>query len=245
MPKVGPGRFPRVVISDGAGHYLTLPSLTTTQRDALTGVAGMLIYNATTTTVQSYEAGAWADVGAGEIAVHAALDTGVHGVGASTVESASGAQTKVNTHAADGDAHANGGHVSVLLSSYNSVGQGIWAADARYQAINGSKLCNQGSNGDNISYLVYLVAGTWTLRIYHHKDTDHGKLDVYIDAAKVVSALDTYASGASDNNVSTTTGIVIAASGLKTLKIEVNGKNDLSSAYSAYLEGIIALWRTA
>ena len=42
-----------------------------------------------------------------KVSAHAALATAVHGVGASTVESAAGAQTKVNTHAALTAAHSS------------------------------------------------------------------------------------------------------------------------------------------
>ena len=56
----------------GTNHAgIKLISLTTTQRDALTPANGMLIYNATTATVQKYEAGAWSDVGAGTPSAHA------------------------------------------------------------------------------------------------------------------------------------------------------------------------------
>jgi hypothetical protein len=41
---------------------IKLLSLTTVQRDALTAANGMLIYNTTTATVQTYEAGAWSTV---------------------------------------------------------------------------------------------------------------------------------------------------------------------------------------
>jgi hypothetical protein len=37
----------------------TVPSMTTTQRDALAGVNGMIIYNTTTTFFNFYENGAW------------------------------------------------------------------------------------------------------------------------------------------------------------------------------------------
>lgn len=49
----------RVIGDDGV---VTLPSLTTEQRDALAAVAGMLIYNTTTGTVQRYQGGAWGDL---------------------------------------------------------------------------------------------------------------------------------------------------------------------------------------
>ena len=42
--------------------YFLLPQMTTTERDNLTAVNGMLIYNTTTTTVQAYQNGAWASI---------------------------------------------------------------------------------------------------------------------------------------------------------------------------------------
>jgi len=50
----------------GTGHAgLKLNSLTTAQRNALTPANGMLIYNTTTSKVQQYIGGAWADVASG------------------------------------------------------------------------------------------------------------------------------------------------------------------------------------
>jgi len=43
-------------------EYLKLPSLTTTQRDALTPANGMVIYNSTTNEFNKYENGGWADL---------------------------------------------------------------------------------------------------------------------------------------------------------------------------------------
>jgi hypothetical protein len=40
------------------------PTLTTTQRDALTAAVGMIIYNSTTATMQAYANGAWRNLGA-------------------------------------------------------------------------------------------------------------------------------------------------------------------------------------
>jgi len=49
----------KLVIADGEGHYLQVPQLTTAQRDALTPVNGMLIYNSTTNQFERYQNGAW------------------------------------------------------------------------------------------------------------------------------------------------------------------------------------------
>jgi len=53
-----------LILPDGATFYIHIPNLTTTQRDALTPTAGMLIYNSTTTQFNKYENAAWrADLG--------------------------------------------------------------------------------------------------------------------------------------------------------------------------------------
>jgi hypothetical protein len=63
MPKMGEGQFDLVRINAGAGHYLLLPSLTSTQRDALSAENGMTIYNSTTGRIETYESGGWKVIG--------------------------------------------------------------------------------------------------------------------------------------------------------------------------------------
>ncbi len=48
-----------IIDNTDGDEYLQIPSLTTTERNALTPVAGMLIYNETTTQFNKYENGAW------------------------------------------------------------------------------------------------------------------------------------------------------------------------------------------
>lgn len=74
------GRFEWVVVIDGAGHFIQLPSLTTAERNALTAVNGMQIYNSTTNQIEDYDNGAWRARGQLAVNTHTALTTGVHGV---------------------------------------------------------------------------------------------------------------------------------------------------------------------
>ena len=45
--------------SDGATSYLKVGGLTTTERDALTAVAGMIIFNSTTGQFEGYNGTSW------------------------------------------------------------------------------------------------------------------------------------------------------------------------------------------
>jgi len=65
------GIFDTVTITDGAGHYLQVPKLTTAQRDALSPVNGMIIYNTTTGQFEGYDNG-WGGFGGG-VSDHGAL----------------------------------------------------------------------------------------------------------------------------------------------------------------------------
>lgn len=75
-------------ITDGDGHYLELPSLTTTQRDALSAVNGMQIYNSTTAQMEAYEDGSWGALGGatgtlladGTVPLTADWDAGGYGI---------------------------------------------------------------------------------------------------------------------------------------------------------------------
>lgn len=57
MPLAG-GAFTGAVTFTGTTFAFTPPKLTTTQRDALTGVKGMMIYNTSTDALNYYD-GAW------------------------------------------------------------------------------------------------------------------------------------------------------------------------------------------
>lgn len=59
-------RFKGLMLSGGAGGYFLAPVLTTAQRDGLTPTAGMVIYNSTTGTLQTYNGAAWVGALSGE-----------------------------------------------------------------------------------------------------------------------------------------------------------------------------------
>lgn len=64
------GRFEWIEVIDGAGHYTKLPSLTTAQRNALTAVTGMTIWNSDTTQAERYDGANWRHAGYTALTVH-------------------------------------------------------------------------------------------------------------------------------------------------------------------------------
>lgn len=78
MPEIGALSFATVVIPDGAGHFLQLPSLTQGQRNDLTPVNGMHIYNTFANQVQVYDNGSWRAQGQIAVATHAAIAAAHH-----------------------------------------------------------------------------------------------------------------------------------------------------------------------
>lgn len=72
MPEMGVDEFDRVIIHDGAGNYLKVPRLTTTQRDALTAAEGLIIFNTTTNQVEVCIDTTWRSINYTALASHEA-----------------------------------------------------------------------------------------------------------------------------------------------------------------------------
>jgi len=136
------------------------------------------------------------------------------------------------------------GRVEILPYAYSAAGQGTWALIINAAYLFCGYIWNSThTDGDNISYDIYLDAGTYTLCVLHSTINNCGIIDVDIDATEVDS-FDCYSAGAVVNVKTTQTGIVIASAGRKTLKLRVDGKHASSSDYYAAVNWI-SLWRTA
>lgn len=139
---------------------------------------------------------------------------------------------------------AGEGHITILPPSYVSIGQGTWVLEYDTHFYTTWRLRNTSDgDGDNISYQVYLQAGTYTLLLATLTYNGAGIVDFDIDATEIAS-FDLYTAGVNYNVLKTQADISVATSGLYTLKARVHGKNGSSSNYFISLH-YIALWRTA
>lgn len=155
----------------------------------------------------------------------------------------------IDFHASIADAHhappdIGEGHENIVGINYESIGQGTWMFQAqpdqwaRHQFVNTSH-----DDGDNISYKIFLSAGTYTIRMLYSQSNNRGVADIDIDGAEVAS-FDQYDAATVLNKVISQTGINIAASGLKTLRIRADGKDPASTDHFVTLS-LLTLWRTA
>lgn len=139
---------------------------------------------------------------------------------------------------------AGEGHITILPNNYNTIGQGTWAHVNDNSYFLAAYFYNSTTaDADEVSYKMYLAAGTYTFRIQANQRADAPIVDIYIDASEVGS-FDLYdAVGAFPYTV-TITGIIVATSGLKTFKLVIDGKHGSSSNYLFQFQEF-AFWRTA
>lgn len=134
------------------------------------------------------------------------------------------------------------GHITIMPYAYNSV-TGTWTSVVSSLHAMGFYTRNTPAATDNITYKVYLSAGTYSLRMVAEKSDNFGKSKISIGGTQVAQ-FDWYDAATSYGNVQTETGIVITIGSLKDLLIETDEKNAASSNYACWMN-CISLWRTA
>lgn len=121
---------------------------------------------------------------------------------------------------------------------------GTWATATTASAIYCHYFRNTSTNdADEINWTCYLAAGTYTIKFLVITDTNCGIADIYIDSTEVAS-FDCYSGSTVYNVVNTQASISVATSGVKTIKIKVDGKNGSSSDYMIPMQ-CLSFYRTA
>lgn len=154
---------------------------------------------------------------AAAVAAHAALDTGVHGAGASTLATLADITLPDFVH------------TSICLSAYSG-SVGTWALGLTAGvAVN---INNHGSNnnGDYLEWEVWLPAGNYTAQVHGSTNTNRGITDFLIEGVEEGSK-DWYSAGAGYTDYTFT--FTVAATGAQTIRMILDGKNGSSSDYEA------------
>ena len=136
------------------------------------------------------------------------------------------------------------GHITIFPLSYDSIGQGTWAVYKSSDSAFGHVIWNPSdTDGDSLLYKLYLSAGTYTFQVLTSANTQLGIINIDIDETNV-AFFDCYNASALTNVIKRENNIVISKSGLKTLKVYLNGKNVSSSHYYTNIQ-YMAIWKTA
>jgi len=137
------------------------------------------------------------------------------------------------------------GHIMIELTAYSQVVQGTWAlqGSANYYRYNSWTSDATSAQNDAIEYKIYLAAGTYDIFSYVATTSSSGIATFQIDGS-TVGTIDQYSGVAVNSTPKTISSIVIATSGLKTLKIISATKNAGSSSYRLFFH-TLALVRTA
>lgn len=112
----------------------------------------------------------------------------------------------------------------------------LYAAGALY--LNAGQVYDSTPAINNyIAWKVHLAAGTWTFRFLFDKTAASGISTVSLGGS-TIATVDAYNGSTTRNNESTTTGIVVAATGVYELKFLQASKNASSSNYGWYLNAM-------
>jgi hypothetical protein len=109
------------------------------------------------------------------------------------------------------------------LCGYTAI-SGAWTPGFSTALYGGRYLISANNVGDAVSWPVGLDAGTYTLDVFVWKQVNGGTFTVKLDGVSVMGTLDAYDAGGVSAKF-TQAGIVVAASGLHTLRVDVTGTN--------------------
>lgn len=86
------------------------------------------------------------------------------------------------------------------------------------------------AQNDSVEWDIVLAAGTWTIQFECVKFSDCGIVTISVDGSDV-GTIDTYAAGATYNQIVSLANIVIASTGKKRIKFMIATKNASSSGF--------------
>lgn len=121
---------------------------------------------------------------------------------------------------------------TILRSAWepDSVVQGTWAWGSVAVFFGGYCQNTSNAQNDEITYKCYLSAGTYKIAIVGTKTADNAIGTFYIDTTSV-GTIDQYAAAPANDQYQEITGITVATTGLKTIKIKLATRNGAATGW--------------
>ena len=159
-----------------------------------------------------------------------------------TTQSQADNSTKLATTAYVDTKYA-GDHLLLVGWQNSGVTQGTWIIQASSSYVLAQTYTNSTTTqNDQIDFLIGVSGGTYTIVLMYTKATSVGIATILVDGSSV-GTIDMYAGSTTNNNVSSLTGVSIAA-GRRTISIKIATKNASSSQYRIFFNSL-GLFRTS
>lgn len=130
--------------------------------------------------------------------------------------------------------------VDALMAEKSHVGFATFGQDGgRFRA---QYRQSSGAVNDEVSWDLYIPAGTWSFTLYGYNGANRGIMTVQLDGV-TAGTVDQYAAAGAATR-GTIAGIVVAASGVKTVRLLMATKNASSTSFFGELAGF-SFYRTA
>lgn len=130
-----------------------------------------------------------------------------------------------------------------IVPFFASAASGSWVFGADSASLMAGWVQAGATQNEYIEYPVYLISGTYSFYLLHCKDTNRGIYTFALDGSSI-GTIDGYNGSTSRNQTGSITGVSVASSGLKTLRVTMATKNASSSAYQATIQ-LITIIKTA
>ena len=141
---------------------------------------------------------------------------------------------------------AGEGHISIFPRLYVSTTAGDWVYMSSTLPLGGYFYNSAHNDADDLTYRVFLAAGTYSMQLWYYASNNRGILKADIGGGTLAS-FDMYAASDNSDAVLTVNNISIGSSGVYTLTLKVDGKRVGPPASTDYYAAIYLLniYRTA
>lgn len=127
------------------------------------------------------------------------------------------------------DSNMGQGNITLMPFAPTAIIQGVWALIINANQFHNGWISNtSNANGDELNFRVFMSAGTYDVKLFALRALSQAICEIRIDG-NFVAQWDKY--GALAYNITYSAVYVNPTSGLKTLRIFVNGRNPLATGW--------------